>query len=53
MTEAVLERMQPLWAEFEDALRADPSYCIELASVGSRRYARKHEVTEVNELAAA
>lgn len=41
MTEAVLERMRPLWAAFEDALRTDPSYSIELAQEGSKQIARR------------
>ncbi len=45
MTEAVLERMRPLWAAFESALRTDPSYSIELAQEGSKQIARRDQRT--------
>lgn len=41
MTEAVLERMRPLWADFERALRIDTEYVIELAQEGSKQLARR------------
>lgn len=41
MTEAVLERMRPLWVAFENALRTDPAYSIELAQEGSKQIARR------------
>jgi len=41
MTEAVLERMAPLWAEADKAFRTDPSYSIEMAQAGSSQIARR------------
>lgn len=37
----MLERMRRLWAEFDNALRTDPSYSIELATEGSKMIARR------------
>lgn len=36
-----MERMRPLWEEFEAALRTDPAYSIELAQEGSKQIARR------------
>jgi hypothetical protein len=41
MTEAVLERMAPLFAEADLAFRTDPAYSIELATEGSKSFARR------------
>jgi hypothetical protein len=41
MTEAVLEKMRPLWTKFEAALRIDLSYSIALAQAGSTQIARR------------